>query len=73
MNYVLILSLYMFGVTHKAGQGGVSVSTERFETLEQCLVVKEKFLGMTVNKDQIVPRGYISHVKVVRQAECVKI
>jgi len=73
VEYLLILNLFLYGNTPQAGMGGSSVATERFETIEQCEIVKKAFLSMKVTSEELKVNGRRAHVTVVRKAECVKL
>ena len=71
MEYLLIMNLFLYGQAPQAGMGGASVATEKFETLEQCLIAKNAFLNMKVTPDEIGVINYRPQVNVVHKADCV--
>ena len=72
--YVLILMVFLWGDASHAGHGGAGVEVEKFETKEQCEIVKKEFLdNMKISHKQLVTGGRHQDSKITRSARCVKI
>ena len=73
MEYLLILNLFLYGKDSYAGMGGASVTTEKFETEQQCEIAKKAFLDMRVTPEELRRNGRNALATVVRKAECVNL
>lgn len=72
--YVLILMVFLWGDASHAGHGGAGVEIEKFDTREQCEIVKGEFLdNMKISHKQLVTGGRYQDSKITRSARCVKI